>query len=73
LLHGDIVDEVRKLKQDDGNDLRMVGSASLVRTLAAHDLVDEFQLMIDPVIVATVNVSSVTALRSGGYGSSRAA
>jgi dihydrofolate reductase len=50
LLRGDIVDEVRKLKQDDGNDLRAIGSASLVQTLAAHDLVDEFQLMIDPVI-----------------------
>lgn len=51
LLRGDIVDEVRKLKQDDGRDLRTIGSASVVHTLAAHDLVDEYQLMIDPVIV----------------------
>ncbi|MPZ16117.1 MAG: hypothetical protein GEU73_17150 [Chloroflexi bacterium] len=51
MLRGDIVEEVRKLKQDDGNDLRTIGSASLVKALAAHDLVDEYQLMIDPVIV----------------------
>jgi dihydrofolate reductase len=51
LLRGDVAGAVRELKKDDGNDLRVVGSAGLLRTLAAHDLVDEYQLMIDPVIV----------------------
>lgn len=51
LLRGDVVDEVRELRRREGNDLRVIGSAGLVRTLAAHGLVDEFQLMIDPVIV----------------------
>ncbi len=51
LLRGDVAAAVRELKRGDGNDLRVIGSAGLVRTLAAYDLVDEFQLMIDPVIV----------------------
>jgi dihydrofolate reductase len=51
LLQGDIADAVRRLKHEDGRDLRAIGSAQLVRTLIEHELVDEFQLMIDPVVV----------------------
>ena len=51
LLQGDVADAVRALKQDDGAGLLVIGSAELVRTLIEHDLVDEFRVMIDPLVV----------------------
>jgi dihydrofolate reductase len=43
------VDEIKKLKQQDGPDLQVHGSSNLIQTLLAHDLVDEFWLKIFPV------------------------
>lgn len=51
LLRGDVAEAVAALKQQDGNDLRVIGSAQLVQTLIGHDLVDELRLMIDPVLL----------------------
>jgi dihydrofolate reductase len=51
LLQGDIPQAVRALKQGEGDDLLVIGSPHLVRTLIEHDLVDEFRLMIDPVLL----------------------
>ena len=39
------------LKRQDGGDLLVVGSTQLVPTPVGHDLVDQLQLMIDPVVV----------------------
>jgi dihydrofolate reductase len=49
VLEGDLAHAVRALKQEDGEDLHVMGSTQLVRTLIEQDLVDEFRLMIDPV------------------------
>jgi dihydrofolate reductase len=51
LLQGDVAEAVATLKQEDGADLLVIGSPQLVQTLVEHDLVDEFRLMIDPVVV----------------------
>ena len=51
LLEGEVAAAVAALKQESGGDLHVIGSTELVRTLIAHDLVDEFRLMIDPVVV----------------------
>jgi dihydrofolate reductase len=51
VLEGDVPEAVRALKQEDGGDLHVIGSADLVRTLIEHDLVDELRLMIDPLVV----------------------
>jgi len=48
-LNGDIAEKIAKLKQTEGPDLRVCGSANLVQTLMKHDLVDAFWLMIIPV------------------------
>ena len=48
-LSGDVPEKVRQLKQEDGSDLHVYGSANLVQTLMKHDLVDEFWLKIYPV------------------------
>jgi dihydrofolate reductase len=42
---------VTALKQKDGADVHLIGSAQLVRTLIERDLVDEFRLMIDPLVL----------------------
>src|SRR3954447_21525527 len=53
LLEGDLGDAVRALKAEHGDDLLVVGSPALVRSLLEHDLLDELRLMIDPVVVGS--------------------
>lgn len=48
-LSGDVVEQIRQLKQQDGPELQVHGSATFIQTLLAHDLVDEFRLKIFPV------------------------
>jgi dihydrofolate reductase len=48
-LKGSIVDEIKKLKQQDGSDLQVHGSGNLIQTLLKHDLIDEFWLKIFPI------------------------
>jgi len=49
LIKGDVADEVSGLKQQDGKDVLVCGSADLVRALMGHHLVDEYGLMVHPV------------------------
>ena len=51
VLQGDLADAVVALKRKDGADLHVIGSTELVHTLVARGLVDEFRLMIDPVVL----------------------
>lgn len=48
-LGGDLPAKLRALKQEDGPDLRVYGSADLLQTLFQHDLVDELWLKIFPI------------------------
>ena len=48
-LRGDVVEEIKQLKQQDGPELQVHGSSNLIQTLLEHDLVDEFWLKIFPV------------------------
>ena len=50
LLGGDIGAAVRALKAEKGQDLHVIGSPGLVQTLLVLGLIDELQLMIDPVV-----------------------
>jgi len=52
-LSGDIVSEIKRLKDQDGADLQVHGSGNLIQTLLRHDLVDEFWLKIFPVTLGT--------------------
>lgn len=49
VLEGDVIEEVERLKAEGGPELQVHGSANLVQTLLAHDLVDELWLKIFPI------------------------
>jgi dihydrofolate reductase len=51
VLNGDLVDEVKKLRERHDGDIVVHGSAQLVRGLLEHDLVDELRLMVFPVVL----------------------
>ena len=52
-LNGDLAENVRELKQTDGPDLHVMGSADMLQTLFKNDLVDALELMIIPVTLGS--------------------
>jgi len=62
LIAGDVVKEVAKLKQQSGKNLQVIGSGELVQTLMKRDLVDEYALMIHPLVLG----SGIHLFREGG-------
>ncbi|MCG5216367.1 dihydrofolate reductase family protein [Streptosporangium soli] len=53
LLKGDVVEAVTRLKGEPGRELQVHGSLNLIQTLVRADLVDEFHLVIFPVVLGT--------------------
>jgi dihydrofolate reductase len=53
LLKGDAADAVAELKQQPGKDIVVLGSGELLRSLMPHKLIDEYLLMIHPVLVGS--------------------
>ena len=53
LIKDNIVEEITRLKQQDGRDIAVHGSATLVQTLVQHDLVDRYRLLVYPLVVGT--------------------
>jgi dihydrofolate reductase len=51
LAKGDMLDEVRRLKQGAGQDLTILGSGSLVAQLAPAGLIDEYQMLLNPLVL----------------------
>jgi dihydrofolate reductase len=51
LLTGGVAGAVAGLKHETGGDLHVIGSTTLVHTLAEHDLIDAFRVMIDPLVI----------------------
>ncbi|MDK3160729.1 dihydrofolate reductase family protein [Kamptonema cortianum] len=77
LISGDVIAGIERLRQQDGKDLLVYGSATLVQTLAKHDLIDMYRLLIYPVVLgqgkrlfqpgtkATLHLTEARALSSG--------
>ncbi len=51
VIGGELIEEVGKLKQRFDGDILVAGSAQLVQSLLAHDLVDELRLMVFPIVL----------------------
>jgi len=53
LLKGDAADAVKELKEQPGKDIGVLGSGELVQSLIRHQLVDEYLLMIHPLVLGS--------------------
>src|SRR5690606_3058620 len=51
LIRDDVVETVRRLKEEPGKNILMDGSSVLARTLAEHDLIDEYSLHVYPLVL----------------------
>jgi dihydrofolate reductase len=51
VINGDVAAEIAKLKQEPGGDMLVNGSAQLVQTLMENGLVDEYRIMVFPVVL----------------------
>ncbi len=52
-MKDNIAEEVSKLKQQPGQDILIAGSGELVHMLMQHDLIDEYRLMVHPVVLGS--------------------
>jgi dihydrofolate reductase len=53
LLEGDAAEALAALKDEDGPELQVHGSANLIQTLLRHNLVDQFRLWVFPVVIGS--------------------
>ena len=53
LVNGDIESEVRKMKQEPGVDMVILGSGSIVSQLTQMGLIDEYQIVVIPVVLGS--------------------
>jgi dihydrofolate reductase len=51
VISGNLPDDIAKLKQRYQGDILVAGSATLVRSLAEHNLVDEYRLIVHPILL----------------------
>jgi dihydrofolate reductase len=53
LIKGDLAEEVSRLKQQSGQNILVFGSCELVNTLTQLDLIDEYRLMVFPIVLGS--------------------
>ena len=53
IISGNVVEEIRRLKAQPGKDIYVDGSSVLVHTLAQADLVDEYHLLVFPIVLGS--------------------
>jgi dihydrofolate reductase len=53
IIGDDVAGQVARLKEQVAGDIVVAGSARLVQTLAEHDLVDEYRLMVFPIVLGS--------------------
>ena len=53
LIRGDVAEEVAKLKAEAGGNISVLGSGNLVQTLMENDLVDEYSLVVYPIVLGS--------------------
>jgi dihydrofolate reductase len=53
LLRGDVAEAVAKLKAEPGPDLVILGSGELIRSLMPHGLIDEYRLLVHPLVLGS--------------------
>jgi dihydrofolate reductase len=56
LVKGDAVLELQKMKEQSGKDLLIFGSGNLATTFTSHHLIDEYRLIVNPVVLGKGNL-----------------
>jgi dihydrofolate reductase len=67
LIHKNVPEEIRNLKEMDGPELQVHGSGNLIQTLLKHDLIDELWLKIFPVVVGSGKKLFSNGNLAGGF------
>jgi len=55
LVKDDMIGEVKRLKEPAGKDLTVLGSGNIVSQLAQEGLIDEYSVLLNPVVIGTEN------------------
>ncbi|CAN5831617.1 dihydrofolate reductase family protein [soil metagenome] len=53
LINENVAKKIAELKQEEGGDIAIIGSGTLVRSLLSYGLLDELKLMIHPIVVGS--------------------
>jgi len=53
VMTGDIIEEIRKIKQTPGKDMTILGSGTIVSQFSEAGLIDGYQFILDPVVLAS--------------------
>ena len=51
IIRDNMIDVLKQMKQEAGKDMTLLGSGSILRQLAEHGLIDEYQIMLNPVAI----------------------
>lgn len=51
VIHDNVADEIMKIKEQPGKDTLLLGSPTLAQTLMQHDLIDEYRINVNPVLL----------------------
>lgn len=51
VIKGDIASEVKRLKEESGKDMTILGSGSIVSQLTQAGLIDEYKISVNPVVI----------------------
>lgn len=66
IIGGNLVEEVTKLKQQPGREIQIEGSATLIASLAKANLIDEYRLLVHPIIMGKGKSFFKDAISTGG-------
>jgi dihydrofolate reductase len=53
LIEGDVAEELARLTQEPGQRISLVGSGTLLNALMQHDLIDEYQIWVHPIVIGS--------------------
>lgn len=53
MMGGEIIDELKRIKQEPGEDIALFGSSHFALSLMEHGLIDEFRIMVSPTVLGS--------------------
>lgn len=66
LINQNIIDEIKKLKKQDGSEIQIPGSSTLVQSLMKEGLIDEYRFLVHPIILGSGKHFFNEEMKTGG-------